>query len=494
MAAKDNADARRDAPPVRVFVSYSHDSEEHKKWVLTLVERLRNDGIDAIVDQMHLTLGAYSPEFMERAVRESNRVLVVCTEQYKERFDSRSGGAGYEGHIITGEIVNEVGKNKFIPVLRSGDWKTAIPTALSGVNGVDLRNDATREYQNLIKNLYDVSTVTPIGSRPAWLHESSVLPGKSLPQTVAVRPESDTQEFAQQRKKLPETDLLRKIWSKPHWHIWIHPAEFKKARFQTPEQCRQFVLSSEVIVAGWFSYPSFSRDALQLGDEWVAGEIEHSERYLNRAERWTLFRSGQFTQNRSFDEIAQLGDKIHVLEILDTTTAAFEFASRMADRGVLSSEAIFSFELRRIDGRQLTWPQDVFGNIDAAPRDCWCQDETIRIEKQITTNELKTRKRELALELALEIYRKFGWQNPPVQNLKGEQIKRFGPEGATAENIAMRRGDRVRVKLQARVDNEFRGRTGTVDADSAPGEVVLVSFDDEAVAHQFLAEDLDLTI
>ena len=117
MAAKDNADARRDAPPVRAFVSYSHDSDEHKKWVLALVERLRNDGIDAIVDQMHLTLGAYSPEFMERAVRESNRVLVVCTEQYKERFDRRVGGAGYEGHIITGEIVNEVGKNKFIPIL-----------------------------------------------------------------------------------------------------------------------------------------------------------------------------------------------------------------------------------------------------------------------------------------------------------------------------------------------------------------------------------------
>jgi hypothetical protein len=162
MDAKDRVEARRDAPPLRVFVSYTHDSEEHKKWVLALVAQLRNDGIDAIVDQMHLTLGAYSPEFMERAVRESSRVLVVCTEKYKQRFDSREGGAGYEGHIITGEIVNEVGKNKFIPLLRQGDWKTAIPTALSGVNRVDLRNEATTEYQKLIKNLYNVSAVTPI--------------------------------------------------------------------------------------------------------------------------------------------------------------------------------------------------------------------------------------------------------------------------------------------------------------------------------------------
>jgi hypothetical protein len=103
--------------------------------VLALAGRLRNDGIDAIVDEMHLTLGARSPEFMERAVRESSRVLVVCTEKYKRRFDGREGGAGYEGHIITGEIVNAVGENKFIPILRQGDWKTAIPTALSGVSG-----------------------------------------------------------------------------------------------------------------------------------------------------------------------------------------------------------------------------------------------------------------------------------------------------------------------------------------------------------------------
>jgi hypothetical protein len=55
----------------------------------------------------------------------------------------------------------------------------------------------------------------------------------------------------------------------------------------------------------------------------------------------------------------------------------------------------------------------------------------------------------------------------------------------------MRRGERVRVKLLAKVDKWFQGRTGTVNADSAPGEVVLVSLDDEAVVQQFLVEDLE---
>ena len=39
-----------EAPP-RVFISYSHDSAEHRDRVLELADRLRADGIDAMIDQ-----------------------------------------------------------------------------------------------------------------------------------------------------------------------------------------------------------------------------------------------------------------------------------------------------------------------------------------------------------------------------------------------------------------------------------------------------------
>src|SRR5215469_2135 len=146
----------------RVFVSYSWDTELHKNWALIFVNQLRQHGIDAFIDQTHLDLGARTPEFMERAIRESDRVLVVCTDAYKRRFDNRKGGAGYEGHIITGEIISEVGKNKFIPVLRGGDWSTALPTALSVVYGVDLRNDSAGEFRKLIEGLHGVSRISPV--------------------------------------------------------------------------------------------------------------------------------------------------------------------------------------------------------------------------------------------------------------------------------------------------------------------------------------------
>jgi SEFIR domain len=38
------------APP-KVFISYSHDSPAHEATVLALANRLRGNGIDAVLDQ-----------------------------------------------------------------------------------------------------------------------------------------------------------------------------------------------------------------------------------------------------------------------------------------------------------------------------------------------------------------------------------------------------------------------------------------------------------
>lgn len=50
--------------------------------------------------------------------------------------------------------------------------------------------------------------------------------------------------------------------------------------------------------------------------------------------------------------------------------------------------------------------------------------------------------------------------------------------------------DEMRVKLLAK-ETLYRGRTGTVVADSAPGELVEVEFHDELITHHFLAEDIE---
>lgn len=75
--------------------------------------------------------------------------------------------------------------------------------------------------------------------------------------TPMIRP--DAIEYWTQRKGLPETDIIRKIWSKRHWRIWIRPTEFKRARFQNLEHCRDFMHSRSVRVGSLLPFPWVSK-------------------------------------------------------------------------------------------------------------------------------------------------------------------------------------------------------------------------------------------
>jgi len=73
------------APP-KVFISYSHDSPAHAAKVLALSNRLRGNGIDAVVDQYEPFPPRGWIEWMKHQVRDAQFILVVCTETI--------GGAG----------------------------------------------------------------------------------------------------------------------------------------------------------------------------------------------------------------------------------------------------------------------------------------------------------------------------------------------------------------------------------------------------------------
>jgi len=87
----------------RVFISYSHDSTEHTKAVLALAQRLRQDGVDAWIDQYENgTPEEGWPRWMLNRLDWAQTVLLVCTEIYYRRFrghdDPDQGkGADWEG-------------------------------------------------------------------------------------------------------------------------------------------------------------------------------------------------------------------------------------------------------------------------------------------------------------------------------------------------------------------------------------------------------------
>ena len=153
----------------RAFLSYSYDGSDHRTWVLDLATRLRGDGVETILDKWELEPGDPLPEFMEKAVRENDFVLIICTPRYKERSDRRSGGVGYEEDIMTAEVLTERNHRKFKPVLRSGEWQESAPTWLRGKVYVDLRGTPYPEeqYQDLLQSLLGTRPkAPPVGARP----------------------------------------------------------------------------------------------------------------------------------------------------------------------------------------------------------------------------------------------------------------------------------------------------------------------------------------
>jgi len=153
----------------KTFVSYSLDSSDHKRWTKALATRLRADGVDVTLDQWHLVPGDQLPVFMERAIRENSYVLIICTPDYRKKSDERKGGVGYEGDIMTGEVLTQRNDRKFIPVLRSGTWSDSIPSWLMGKYSIDLSSDpySDEQYHDLLVTLHNQrEQAPPVGNDP----------------------------------------------------------------------------------------------------------------------------------------------------------------------------------------------------------------------------------------------------------------------------------------------------------------------------------------
>ena len=143
----------------RVFISYSHDSAEHKEQVLQLSERLRADGVDVTLDQYIQESGPAEgwPRWMDEQLRTADLVLVVCTPAYRRRLEGREEpgvghGAAWEGTLIYQHIYNAATRNeRFVPVLLKDGSPEDVPTVLQGV--ATFRPLVDTEYELLYRRI-----------------------------------------------------------------------------------------------------------------------------------------------------------------------------------------------------------------------------------------------------------------------------------------------------------------------------------------------------
>jgi len=197
--------------PPRVFISYTHESPEHKRWVLSLAYDLTRNGVDVVLDQWDLVHGADLTLFMEKGIASSDRVLLVCTPTYARKANEGQGGVGYERLVVTGELAAHIQTTKFVCVLRAGNVESSIPRFLKTRLFVPFLDDA--EYQvrleELLRDLHKApaNPRPPLGSNPFAVSTGAVVTAL-VPVPVDITPSDDIEQvYARAESLLRSHDL-----------------------------------------------------------------------------------------------------------------------------------------------------------------------------------------------------------------------------------------------------------------------------------------------
>ena len=203
--------------PPKVFISYSHDSSQHKRWVLEFAATIRERGVDAILDQWELRPGDDLPHFMEMQLDQADYVLMICTEKYVEKANKGTGGVGYEKMIMTASMLSRIDSNKVIPIIRQNGTKT-LPTFMSTKVYMDFSRDEDTEYNfdDLMRTLLNAPLFEKpaIGSNPFKPMEQSRPDRTSdgvrqVMSDVATAYEGTHQEFIDYTRLAKRTSLSR---------------------------------------------------------------------------------------------------------------------------------------------------------------------------------------------------------------------------------------------------------------------------------------------
>lgn len=152
----------------RVFISYTGENPENRKWVKKFVCKLRENGVNARVDMYHLKPGYDLPQWMTNELIMADKVLLICDKFYAKKADSRNGGVGWETMIIQGDMMLNAQSNKYICIIRENNIDEGMPLyaktkfSLQWTKAEILEKD----FRELLYSLFDIDIEPELGRIP----------------------------------------------------------------------------------------------------------------------------------------------------------------------------------------------------------------------------------------------------------------------------------------------------------------------------------------
>ena len=155
----------------KVFISYSHDNDEHKNWVLKLATDLRQHmGVDVTLDQWNLRIGSDLSLYMEQGLNDASLVLCVCSEQYVQKANAGIRGTGFEKMIMVQPMLSDTNQNYIIPIIRNNNSDNKVPCFLATKLYIDFTEDSLYldKLSELVCRIFnqDISKKPPLGQSP----------------------------------------------------------------------------------------------------------------------------------------------------------------------------------------------------------------------------------------------------------------------------------------------------------------------------------------
>ena len=225
-------------------------------------------------------------------------------------------------------------------------------------------------------------------------------------------------------------EILQQIRQTGHWRIELRPLVYDRNRLASLTDCWAALDNAQVRLRGYYPELDGTRTNLDTSVESALAGGANSK-YLR------LFQSGQFIHYfpvwEDFHQVPWESSRFpngrpdKYLEIVATITRiteVFEFASRLAQRGVLSPNALVSISLRSTAEREL-----VFWRISRfLSRHYRCASDEVVFHREYSQEDLVGGSRELALTAIVHVFERFNWLEPPVAVFAEDQRKLFEKE------------------------------------------------------------------
>jgi len=218
---------------------------------------------------------------------------------------------------------------------------------------------------------------------------------------------------------------LTKIKQRGFWEVVIRPSRFVENLIEPLGDCKKLIGEQAVQFRGW-PYPPYDRQTPPTaGHDYVEQSVDCGV----HIEVWRYYQSGQFVhffamredwlELDKYDRRLQIapGSILWITNAIYSFTEVFEFASRLASKGLLGDSCKVSTALHGTQNRVLEFPQSgrlLLGTYRSGVN-------SITTEITATTTELMARSADLALERAAWVFQRFNWDHIVPQALKEDQ-------------------------------------------------------------------------